>query len=179
MSAQIHQNGSHQPAEGSGALTFCILQDPLQKNWVLSYSLGYQQDAFWDLSAPHQGICTLLLERHLTFSTSYFISPTLPYNVWMSVHAPLKEFRYLNEVLKSLVVLLELFKKADCFIVTAAEFSINLFHFLLILLWQLQKIHKHTHTHVLLRLADGGHILLQQEPLVTCWSRTSPIRWMR
>lgn len=52
----------------------------------------------------------------------------------MSVHPTLKEFRHLNEVLKSLVVLLELFKKADCFIVTAAEFSINLLHFLLILL---------------------------------------------
>lgn len=134
MSTQIHQYVSHQPAEGSRAPTFCILQDPLQKNWVLSYSLGYQQDAFWDLSAPHQGVRTLLLERHLKFSTSYFNIPTLPYNVCMSVHAPLKEFRYLNEVLKSLVVLLELFKKADCFIVTAAEFSINLLHFLLILL---------------------------------------------
>lgn len=57
------------PVEGSRELT-CILQDPLQKNWVLSYSLGYQQDALWDLSAPHQGVSTLLLERqHLKFNT--------------------------------------------------------------------------------------------------------------
>lgn len=52
----------------------------------------------------------------------------------MSVRTVVKEFRYLNEALKSLVVLLELFKKTDGFIVAAAEFSINLLHFLLILL---------------------------------------------
>lgn len=77
----IHQYVRRRPVGGSRALTFCILKDPLQKNWVLSNSLGYQQDAFWDLSAPHQGVCTLLLERHLKFSTSYSIIPTLPYKL--------------------------------------------------------------------------------------------------
>lgn len=58
----IHHYAGQRPVEGSRGLTFCILQDPLQKNWVLCYSLGYQQDALWDLSAPHQGVSTLLLK---------------------------------------------------------------------------------------------------------------------
>lgn len=46
----------------------------------------------------------------------------------------LGKVKYLNEVLKSLVMLLELFEKADRFVVTTAEFSINLLHFLSILI---------------------------------------------
>lgn len=41
---------------------------------------------------------------------------------------------YLNKALESLVVLLEIFEKADGFVVTAAEVSINLLHLLSILL---------------------------------------------
>lgn len=42
--------------------------------------------------------------------------------------------KYFDEALKSLVVLLELFEKADCFIVVTAEISIYLLHFLFVLI---------------------------------------------
>lgn len=42
--------------------------------------------------------------------------------------------KYLDEALKSLVMVLELFEKADCFVVTTAEFSIHLLHFFSILI---------------------------------------------
>lgn len=37
-------------------------------------------------------------------------------------------YKYLDEVLKSFVVLLQLFEKADCFVVTAAELPVDLLH---------------------------------------------------
>lgn len=42
--------------------------------------------------------------------------------------------RYLNEGLKSLVVLLELFEEADRFVVTTAEVAVHLLHFVFILI---------------------------------------------
>lgn len=45
-------------------------------------------------------------------------------------------------------MLLELFEKADSFAVTTAEFSINLFHLLSVLLQELQNTHMHTHTNM-------------------------------
>lgn len=56
--------------------------------------------------------------------------------------------KYLDEVLKSLVMLLKLFEKADRFVVVTAEFSIYLLHFLTILIGKLQKnAHKHPVVH--------------------------------
>lgn len=44
------------------------------------------------------------------------------------------EVKYLNEGLKSLVMLLELFEKADRFVVMTAEISVQLLHFITILI---------------------------------------------
>lgn len=42
--------------------------------------------------------------------------------------------KYLDEALKSLVMLLELFEKADGFTVATAKFSVYLLHFLSVLI---------------------------------------------
>lgn len=142
-----------------------MLQDPLQQHRVLCDPLGYQQDALWNLPPFHQRVVTLLLER-LDRNVSTFIQSR-------TKAAEQRYFQYLDEVLKSFVVLLQLFKKADGFIVTAAELSIHLLHFLPILIRKLQETHvyadSHTHTHT--GLMHG------EEP--TCWSKMSPMRWMR
>lgn len=46
---------------------------------------------------------------------------------------------YLNEGLKPLVVLLELFEEADRFVVTTAEIAVHLLHFVFILIRKLQR----------------------------------------
>lgn len=47
-------------------------------------------------------------------------------------------FKYLNEVLKSFVVLLQLLEKADSFVVTAAELPVDLLHLLPVVIRELQ-----------------------------------------
>lgn len=103
-----------------------MLQDPLQQHGVLCDPLGYQQDALWNLPPFHQRVITLLLERSQQNVSTLIQSRTKA--------ADQRYFKYLDEVLKSFVVLLQLFKKADGFIVTAAELSVHLLHFLPILI---------------------------------------------
>lgn len=105
-----------------------MLQDPLQQHGVLGDPLGYQQDALRNLPPFHQRVIALLLER-LHRNVSTFIRSRR-----VQKATEQRYFKYLDEVVKSFVVLLQLFKKADGFIVTAAELSIHLLHFLPILI---------------------------------------------
>lgn len=57
--------------------------------------------------------------------------------------------RYLNEGLKPLVVLLELFEEADRFVVTTAEVAVHLLHFVFILIRKLQTKNTHPVNHTL------------------------------
>lgn len=48
-------------ASQSICLTFSVLQDPLNQHRVLGYSLGHQQNAFWDAETSNNAAAHLFL----------------------------------------------------------------------------------------------------------------------